>query len=313
MKEIQSYDSFERALKSSKVPNINSDTIKTGVIQYALSNKSKGMPCKLIPILISVIVLSIGAAAFGSTLNNVLFNKAGEKVYEYGTIDNKVDEKGPASVNEYKKYSTLIDQLKKDAKPGEFSVFISTNAFKQNKSFYEIQPQEPVYNINDIKNSTSTKFKVPVSDDITFDNGTIRLKSISQINGDYFNKLEEKYKEAEDKKLDYIIWTESLGSEARNIELKYILNTYGIDEKTKSFKSPFTLNISREHAVTGDSIYPENASKIKIGDSEGIFIDGDVPEIIYVDNSTEKPLTYHFYFQFAKLKDTFISLIENMQ
>jgi hypothetical protein len=271
------------------------------------------MSRRLIPVLISVIILSLGAAAFADTINNVLFNKAGEKVYEYGTTDNKADEKSPAAVNDYDKYSTMIDQLKKDAKPGEFSAFIITNEYKQNQSFYEIQSQKPFYDINEIKNSTSTKFKVPVSDDLTFDKGNIRLKSISQANGEYFNKLDEKYKEAVDNKLDYIILTEPLTSEAQNIELKYTINTYGADGKTKSFKSPFTLNISREHAVTGDGIDPSNASKIKIGDSEAIFIDGDVPEMIYVDNSTEKPLTYHFYFQFSNLKDTIISLIENMQ
>jgi hypothetical protein len=243
----------------------------------------------------------------------VLFNKNGDKVYEYGITENKVDEKSSAPANEYDKYDPLIDQLTKNAKPGELSVFIITNAYKQNQSFYEIQPNEPVYNLEGIKNCTSTKFKVPVSSDITFNEGKIRFKSVSQINGEFFNRLDEKYKEAENNKLDYIVWTEPLSSEAQSIDLKYTINTYGVDGNTKNFKSPFTLNISREHAVEGDSINPENASKIKIGESEGIFVDSDVPEIIYVDSSTEKPLTYHFYFQNPKLKDTIISLIENMK
>ncbi len=76
---------------------------------------------------------------------------------------------------------------------------------------------------------------------------------------------------------------------------------------------PFTLTISREQALGGDNKASESVSKIKIGDNEGLFVDTSQPEIIYVDCSTEKPLTYHFYFKDPSLKGTIVSLIENMK
>lgn len=254
-------------------------------------------------------ILSFGVVVFGDTINNVLFNKNGEKVYDYGLSGNKTDRKIIDQDIE-KKYRPLIDKLWKEAKPGELSILIIPDIYKENKSFYPIQNRDPIYNINDIKNSTSTKFKAPVSNDITFNQGTIRFKSATKFDNTYSEILDSKYKEALDKKMDYIIWTEPLEREAWCIELKYTINKYKIDGEYSDISSPFSLTISRENAVEGDV---ENASKIEIGDTEGLFIDTYEPEIIYVDSSTEKPLTYHFYFKDSSLKDTIISLIENMQ
>lgn len=316
MRKIQSYDSFEKALKTSKIPAINPDTIITKVHEYSQSHENKGLPYKLIPILISVVILSFGVVVFGDTINNVLFNKKGEKVYEYGISSNKADRNNYDKIAEEAEYQPLIDKLWKDAKPGQLYTLIITDVYKKNKHVYSIQNKDPIYNIDDIKNSTSTKFKVPISSDtsdITFNEGTIRFKSVSQINNytSYFKIADKKYKEALDKKLDYIIWTEPLVREAENIQLKYTINRYY--KGGGDIRAPFILDISREYAIKGDHIFPENATKIKIGDNEGLFIDTCTPEIIYVDTSAEKPLTYHFYFKNSSFKDIIISLIENMQ
>lgn len=312
MRKIQSYDSFEKALKTSMIPSIDPDTIITRVHEYSQSHEKKGLTCKLIPLLISVVILSFGVVVFGDTINNVLFNKKGDKVYEYGMSSNKVDRNNYEQATEEVEYKPLIDKLWNDAKPGELYTLIITDIYKKDKRFYEIQNRDPIYNIDDIKNSTSTKFKVPISSDITFNEGTIRFRSVSQINNvSYYDIIDKKYKEALDKKLNYIIWTEPLGSVAQNIQLKYTINRYY--KGGGDIRAPFILNISRERGIEGDNISPENASKIKIGDNEGLYIDKHQPEIIYVDSSTEKPLTYHFYLKDSSFKDIIISLIENMQ
>lgn len=314
MKEIQSYDSFERVLKDSSIPLINTETIKLRVHEYAHTDTKRSLSRRLILILVSIIVISLGTAAFGDVVNNILFNKKGEKVFEYMSSDRILSEENPASSAESQKYQHLKDEVSKSVRIGEAGFLIITSEYKIDGSWSMFQDGTTFKNIADMMNSTTTKFKIPVSNEIDFKEGNMSFRPASESsNEDTNKKVDRKYAEALDKKLDYITWTEPLGKTADFIELNYTLNKPYIHGQYTIKSSSLNIYISRSHGIAAKNYDSAKVSKIKIGDSEGLYIDEKNPKIIIVDDSTGENLTYQFSFADSGLKDSVVSLIESMK
>lgn len=314
MKEIQSYDGFEKALKDSSSLYINTEKIKTRIHEYAEFSCRKKSPQRLIVIIVSILVISLGTVAFGHVVNNVLLNKKGEKVFEYIGSDRVVSSPDSASSRDTKRINQLKDEFSKSVKHGEAGFLIITSEYKIDKYWTMFQDIKKLKNINDIINSTSTKFKLPLSDKISFKDGHIAFRSALENNPkDTYNSIARKYEEALSQNLDYIFWKEPLGKVADSIQLNYVINK-PYEHGQYTIKNPYlNISISRSIGLLDPDNNPDKVSKIKIGEGEGLYIEENKPKIIIVDDSTGENLTYKFSFPYPELKDSVISIIESMK
>ncbi len=306
MKKFQSYEQFEAEFKKESIPELDLNIVKSEVIGLWISDKQVFRSKRKMIAVIAVLVLTLCFGTVAMALYNgwQLKNQKGKVVLDYVKGDSVELSKTLRSyiVVDYKIH-IIEDETLASLAPGETSYFLIAKTYEISKYFDTLQKKEKIYDLKELRESTTTKFKVPqyLPGSYKFEYGIVTFKGKIED-----EKLGETlYQQAKDTNEEYLIKRDKLTKEAKQIELRYInadgyyLVIYINDTKLiKAFDydantiEKFSVSDKEVLYITSHLDDTEDYVFVDEVDSQNLayFIrKGRRKEVLYLDNSKTKP------------------------
>ncbi len=217
MKQLQSYEDFEKALAIEKVPEIDLDRVKAKV--YAVRKRQYRLKLALVLASALVLTLAVGVAAFNGW---ELKSDKGRSIVSYLQQDANWLKEDKKAEELFEKYSNEFEQLAASLGSNEAGIFIVTESYSKYNRSYMSYGDNKYYEINEIKAIAKDNIKLPSSlpRDLAFKEGTV-IYETELSNMELSLLKEELYKKAKAEGLEYITKKIQISKEPNNINLSY--------------------------------------------------------------------------------------------
>ncbi len=302
---FQSYEQFEAEFKKESIPELDLNIVKSEVVGLCISDKQIFKSKRKMIAVIAVLVLTLCFGTVAMALYNgwQLKNQKGKVVLDYVKGDSTELSKTLRGYFVDYKFFDIKDDTLASLAPREAAYFLVVEGYEISKYFDTLQKEEKIYDLKELRESTTTKFKVPqyLPDSYKFEYGIVTFKGKIED-----EKLGEAlYQQVKKTNEEYIIRRDKLTKEAKQIELRYInadgyyLVIYINDTKLeKAFDydantiEKFSVSDKEVLYITSHLDDTEDYVFVDEVDSQNLayFIrKGGRKEVLYLDNSKTKP------------------------
>ncbi len=324
MKKVSSFEEFETLIRNEPVPDFDKEAMICN-INGKISCAGRNRPVKrkvIIPVTVLLFLLMTTIAygddvfqpivkTFETVQSTIIKSIRGKASLEYVKV--KYDEKpnGEEIYKIYQKFGTVMYKHKMALKGDEVEVFAVTEAYGINKAIQTLKRENWFRDIEELANSTDTKFKVPTGlpEGFSFKEGTVEYLAMDK---NLWIVTEELYQKAKREGKEYFSHIGKLSREAERIELKYQSShgaiTVIIDRSWKYFQN-----------IEDDSVHAE---VVKIGQLDALHLtyknSSAFEKYIFRVDSDERALTYTIVYPVGEwygkdLKPATIDMINSMQ
>lgn len=286
MKKFQSYNQFEAELKKESIPEIDLDKVKQEAVGLGGKDKQIFKSRRKMIAVIAVLVLTLCFGTVAMALYNgwQLKNKKGDVVLNYTKGEQSDFSKWARSNTSYDyKLNFIIEDTLASLKTEEVAYFLIAKQYEIAKYFPVLQKEDKIYDIEKLRKSTTTKFKVPqyLPDSYKFEYGIVTFRGANED-----EKLgEDLYQQIKDTNREYIVKKDKLTKEAKQIKLRYI-NADGFY---------LTINIYDTKTFKAYSYDANTIEKFTVSDKEVLYVTSyldDIDEYVFVDEVASQNLTY---------------------
>ncbi|WP_102274671.1 hypothetical protein [Cytobacillus massiliigabonensis] len=223
--KIQSYEEFEKRLKSQVIPEIED------VATQAITRKKTPifLRASFITIVLTV-CLSVSIAAAVNYTGWKFFDSEGNQVFEVRTMTEEEAEPNRTYNETYKKYKDVMEEIQKDIPKGQFKYFFVKEAYEEigEYALTMLLNGEEIENVEQIPTDIREflYLKNEILSDLVLKTGTMYY----DIPKSDVNLSEEMYKEAKEKNLEYIIKDGILTTDISSIILHYESKVMNLEE-----------------------------------------------------------------------------------
>lgn len=286
MKKFQSYNQFEAELKKESIPEIDLDKVKSAVIGLGGSNKPIFKSKRKMIAVIAVFILTLCFCTVVMAFYNgwQLKNKKGDVVLNYTKGEQSDSSKWARSYTSYDyKLNFIIEDTLASLKTEEVAYFLIAKQYEIAKYFPVLQKEDKIYDIEKLRKSTTTKFKVPqyLPDSYKFEYGIVTFWGTNEDE----NLGEDLYQQIKGTNREYIVKKDKLTKEAKQIKLRYI-NADGFY---------LTIDIYDTKTFKAFDYDANTVEKFTVSDKEVLYVTSyldDIDEYVFVDEVASQNLTY---------------------
>lgn len=285
MKKFQSYNQFEAEFKMESIPEIDLDKVKQEIVGLCGSDKQIFRRRRKIITVVAVFILTLCFCTVVMAFYNgwQLKNKKGDVVLNYVKGDPADLSKSLRGYFVDPKFFLIKDDTLSSLAPGETAYFLVVEGYEISKYFDTLQKKEKIYDLEELKKSTTTKFKVPqyLPGSFKFEYGIVTFKG----------KLEDEklgevlYQQVKKTNEEYIIRRDKLSKEAKQIELRYI-NADGYY---------LIIYINDTNLIKAFDYDANTIEKFSVSDKEVLYITShldDMEDYVFVDEVGSQNLAY---------------------
>lgn len=271
--KIQSYEEFERRLKSQTIPVIKD------VATNAITRKKT--PIFLRASFITIVLTACISVSIAAAVNYTgwkFFDSEGNQVFEVRTMTEEEVEPNRTYSEIYSKYEEVMEEIQKDIPKGQFKYFLVKEAYEEigGYALTMLINGEKIENVEqlpaDIREFLHLKNEIP--SDLVLKAGTMYY-DVPKSNA---NLSEDMYKEAKEKNLEYIIKDGKLTTEVSDINLHYESKGMNVEEgrKIQMMIRPGSEQMLTTGNLAGYTQLTEDGTNFLYGDHMIYFIkEGD--------------------------------------
>ncbi|MEH7124398.1 hypothetical protein V7127_14325 [Bacillus sp. JJ1773] len=226
--KIKSFEEFEQRFKNQKLPEVqHNEYLSTNAIER------KKVPIFLRASFISIFLtvsISVSIAAAMHFTEWKFLNSEGKQVFEMKTMTEEEAEPHHKYDEIYRKYRTVMDEIKKDIPKGQFKYFLTVEGYEEIGG----SGLTMLYNGEEVKSVTQIPYDIreflhlkdELQNELVLKSGLIYY----EIPNTKVDLAEEMYKEAKENNLSYIIKDGNLTSDISNLFLHYESKIMSVEE-----------------------------------------------------------------------------------
>lgn len=285
MKKFQSYNQFEAEWKKESIPEMDLGLVKSKVIGLDNCNKQTYKKKPKVALVVAVAIFTLCFATVVMAIFNgwQLKNNKGDVLLNFVKGEIPEMNKIVRGVNARLEFYEVEDEILESLAPGDMAYFLVVKEYEISKYLPVLQKEERITDMQKLKESTITKFKIPeyLPDSYKFEYGIITYKA----EGENQKLGEALYQEAKKADKKYIIQKGKLTREAKEIKLKYV--------NKDGYK--LTIYVSGINDLKLFGYDHKDVEKLTVSNKELLYIGskwGEVDSYIFVDEQTPQNLTY---------------------